>query len=444
MAAATHAEADEALSLSLPALRPRHLAAVTAGNALEFYDFLTYAYFAGQIGRTFFPSADPGASLLASLAAFGAGFMMRPVGALVIGRMGDRLGRKPAMLLTFALMGLSMIGLALIPSYRAIGVAAPLLAVLCRLAQGFALGGEVGPTTAFMIEAAAPGRRGVYVSLQSMSQQIAILASGLIGLALSSSMPDAMLDAWGWRLAFLAGGVIVPFGFMLRRDLPETLHATLHAAAAEPRPTGWRLRIGRIAGLGTLMLAGATIVTYVLAYLTTYASATLHMPTRTSFLPTVVGGLCAAIAAPAGGWLSDHYGRKRVMILPAAVLLAATIPAFQLIAALRTGTSLMLLAGALGALSALAFTPVLVALTEALPARIRSGGLGLIYAVAIAVFGGSTQWIIAWLTRASGSPLAPAWYMTGALALCLVGMLLTPETAPLPPRPGRRRADRGL
>ena len=129
-----------------PLVRGRHVAAVTMGNALEFYDFLTYAFFAAQIGRTFFPSADASASLLAALATFGAGFLMRPVGALVIGRIGDRAGRKPAMLLTFALMGVAMIGLVLTPGHSSIGIAAPILAIAFRLIQGFALGGEIGPT----------------------------------------------------------------------------------------------------------------------------------------------------------------------------------------------------------------------------------------------------------------------------------------------------------
>jgi MFS family permease len=156
----------------------------------------------------------------------------------------------------------------------------------------------------------------------------------------------------------------------------------------------------------------------------------------------VAGGLCAAVATPIGGWLSDRYGRRPVMILAAALLLGATLPAFRLMLAAPSAANLMLAAGGLGALSSLAFTPALAALTEALPAPIRSGALGLVYAVAIAVFGGTTQWMAAWLTRESGSALAPAWYMTGAVALCLAGMLLTPETAPLRRRP--RRADQAL
>ncbi|HXP64938.1 MAG TPA: MFS transporter, partial [Steroidobacteraceae bacterium] len=173
--------------------------AVALGNAVEFYDFVTYAFFAAQIGRAFFPSDTPGTSLLASLATFGAGFLTRPLGAFVLGRMGDRLGRKPAMLASFALIGVAVIGLPLIPTYASIGVLAPILAICFRLVQGFALGGEVGPSTAFMMEAAPPLRRGLYISLQATSADVAVMVAGLVGVGLASALSPAALDSWGWR-----------------------------------------------------------------------------------------------------------------------------------------------------------------------------------------------------------------------------------------------------
>src|SRR6476660_7425925 len=206
---------------SIPA---RYVAAVVAGNALEFYDFLTYAFFAVYIGRAFFPSSTPAGSLLASLATFGVGFVTRPIGSIVIGRMGDRVGRKPAMVLTFALMGVAITGLALTPPHSMIGVAAPILVIFFRMLQGFALGGEVGPTTAFLMEAAPPERRGFYTAFQSWTQHLAVLISGLVGYALANILNERQLQDYGWRIAFLIGSVIVPFGLMVRRNLPETLH----------------------------------------------------------------------------------------------------------------------------------------------------------------------------------------------------------------------------
>lgn len=228
-------------------LSGRHVAAVAIGNALEFYDFLTYSFFAIQIGRSFFPSANPTSSLLASLAAFGAGFLTRPVGAFVIGRLADRVGRKPAMFLSFGLMGLAMAGIGLTPSFATIGIWAPVLAIAFRLVQGFALGGEVGPSTAYLMEAAPLLRRGFYVAFQPASQQLAVLTAGLFGVGLSSALSDASLDSWGWRVAFLVGAIIVPFGLFLRNSLVETLvlETPAERAAAPPRrrastTPGWR------------------------------------------------------------------------------------------------------------------------------------------------------------------------------------------------------------
>src|SRR6185295_6261219 len=190
----------------------RQVLAVVAGNAIEFYDFVTYAFFAAQIGRTFFPSDTPGTSLLASLATFGAGFLTRPLGALVIGRYADRAGRKPAMLLSFWLMGIAVVGLPLVPSYASIGLAAPVLVIGFRLLQGFALGGEVGPNTAYLMEAAPTRHRGFYISMQATSADVAVMVAGLVGVLLANLLAPAQLDAWGWRLALLPGAIIVPFG----------------------------------------------------------------------------------------------------------------------------------------------------------------------------------------------------------------------------------------
>jgi len=416
------------------ALKARHVAAVTAGNALEFYDFLTYAFFAAQIGRTFFPSHDAAGSLLASLATFGAGFLMRPVGALTIGRLADRIGRKPAMLLSFALMGVAMLGLALTPSYRQIGLAAPVLAVGFRLIQGFALGGEIGPNTAYLIEAAPPHRRGLYVSFQYLSQDGSVLASGLVGYTLARLLSDAALDAWGWRVAFMLGAAIVPFGLLLRRELAETLPPRTPDTPSAA-PVAMPMGLARVATFGIVMLAGGTTVSYVLDYLTTYATATLHMPTSVGFLATVFLGLTAVVVDPIGGLLSDRFGRKRTMLIPWIVLLLITVPGFFVLSSLKSAAALIGLAIGLTVASSLATSSVLVSVTESIPARIRAGSLGLIYAFAISIFGGSTQFTVAWLTGVTHDPLAPAWYMSAFVAIALVAMIALPETAP-----GRARA----
>ncbi len=406
------------------------VAAVVCGNALEFYDFLTYAYFALQIGRSFFPSSNPNASLLASLATFGVGFGMRPVGAAVLGPLGDRIGRRPAMLLCFGLMGLGMTGLALTPPYAQIGVAAPVLAVVWRLIQGFALGGEVGPSTAFLAEVAGPTRRGLLISFQLGSQRLATLVAGLVGLVLANRLSGGALDAWGWRLAFLIGAAIIPFGLWLRSRLPETL---LPAGADETEEPGTRrgsaLALMGLAGF--VVLAGGTIASYVADYLTTYATHTLRMGSSVAFAAPAAGGLAGVLAAPIGGWLSDRLGRKPVMLGSWAVVLVGAIPMFVLLEHSRSLLALVALAGGLTAFGVMAITAVMAALSEGLPMRIRSGGLGLIYGLAIAAFGGSAQFVVAWLTDLTHDPLAPAWYLTAAVGLSLLAMLAMPETAPV-------------
>ena len=409
----------------------RQAAAIAVGNGLEFYDFVTYAFFAAQIGRTFFPSSTPGLSLLSSLATFGVGFLTRPLGAIVIGRFGDRAGRKPAMMLSLCLIGVAVTGLSLTPSYASIGTLAPVLVILFRLLQGFALGGEVGPSTAFLMEAAPPARRGLYVSLQATSADAATLVAGVVGVILASTLDAGQLDAWGWRVAQLLGVCIIPFAFVLRRTLNETLTAPAVADQGNIGGTAY----ARVFLLGLMMLSAATTNNYVLEYMTTYASSTLGMPAAISFGATAVIGASGLVCDTLGGWLSDRVGRKPVMIIPWVLLIVAIYPAFWVLERLRTGAALLTVSAVLNGIQTLSSATIIVAVTESLPKRVRSGSIALIYALAISVFGGSTQFLVAWIIHATGNPLAPAWYMLGAVAIGLIAMVRLPET-----RPARARA----
>jgi MHS family citrate/tricarballylate:H+ symporter-like MFS transporter len=422
----------------------KHVVAVFVGNGLEFYDFLTFSYFAVYIARTFYPNGSAASGLLATLATFGAGFLTRPIGAIVIGSMGDRIGRKPAMLVSFSLMGIAITGLALTPSYESIGVAAPVLVVLFRLLQGFALGGEVGPTTAFMAEAAPAHRRGLYLSMQFATQDTAVLVAGLIGTTLAALLTEQQLQVWGWRVAMLLGAVIVPFGLMLRRSLPETLHRADDASLAPDATTGALTVRAQVRPflplvvLGLMMLAAGTIASYTTGYMTTYALTTLKLTAAVSFGVIIVNGSISVIFEVTSGWLSDRFGRKLVMIVPAALLLVSILPCFWLIDQFRTVWVFYGAEAWMVMLAALCGVPVIVTITESLPKSIRSGAVATIYAFAISIFGGSTQFLITWLIDFTNDPLAPAYYWSVAAALGLVAMLLVKESAPVKRIDGER------
>ncbi|NUQ18398.1 MAG: MFS transporter [Sphingomonas sp.] len=408
-----------AATAARPALTRAQIASVAAGNALEFYDFVTYSFFAVQIGRSLFPG-DASQSLILSLATFGVGFVSRPLGGLIIGRMADRRGRKPAMILSFSLMGIGIAGLALTPSYAAIGAAASVTAVLFRLIQGFALGGEVGPNAAFLMEAAPPKRRGFYLSIHLATADTATLVAGIVGFSLSSLLSEAQLIAWGWRVAFLIGASIVPFGLALRRTLEETLPAE----AKEPPGPGSRHALLITAGAGMLILGAGTISNYTLDYLTTYAQDTLKMAVRPAFGATIMLGLVSALSDLGTGWLVDRYGPKRVLVGPWIALILLAVPTFYVLAALRSPTALFGATALLTLLHIFGSSAAILLFILALPARVRAGSLSLVYALAIAIFGGSTQLMEKLLIHWTGSPVAPGWYMVAAVAAGLTGALL--------------------
>lgn len=415
----------------------RHVMAVFIGNGLEFYDFLTFSYFSVYIARTFYPEQSGAAGLLATLATFGAGFITRPIGAIVIGRMGDRIGRKPAMLISFSLMGVAIAGLALTPSFHLIGYAGPALVLMFRLIQGFALGGEVGPTTAYMAEAAPPHRRGLYLSMQFATQDGASLVAGCVGVGLAYALSDLQLQEWGWRAAMLLGACIVPFGLWLRRSLPETLHKADDAALAPDATTGALTMMQRarphlaIIVLGLMMLTAGTIGAYTIGYMTTYALDTLHLSAAIAFGVTIINGGFSMSFEALSGWLSDKFGRKPVMIVPGALLILSIFPCFWVIEHFRNVYALYGAETVMVVFAAVSSVPVIVTITEQLPASIRSGAVATIYAFAISIFGGSTQFAIKGLITLTGDPMAPAYYWTGAGIIGLVAMFLVKESAPV-------------
>jgi MFS family permease len=332
------------------------------------------------------------------------------------------------MMFSFTLMGVSILGLALTPSYAAIGPAAPLLVLFWRLCQGFALGGEVGPTTAFLVEAAPPAKRGLYGAWQGGSQNLANMVGGLVGVTLAATAGAASLDAWGWRAAFLLGTVVLPFGLILRRALPETLHRPEARGPTHP-DAATLIASAPVLLRGLALIAASTVATYVFSYITTFAFKTLHMSAGVSLGATVVSGSCGLAGGLIGGVLSDRLGRRPMMIWPRVAFLLITWPAFHLLVRNHDAVTLLGATAVITFTSALSTASVFVSISESLRKEVRVLGMGAVYATAVAVFGGSTQPIIASLIKYTGDPLAPAWYMMAFTAIGLIASILTRETA---------------
>ncbi len=368
-----------------------------------------------------------------SLATFEAGFATRPLGAFVIGNYADRVGRRPAMILCFVLIGCAMVGMAVTPTYATIGIAAPILAVLARLLQGFSLGGEIGSNTAYLMEVAPAQKRGFTVSLQSATQCLAVLIGGLVGALLTAVLPPAALDAYGWRIAFLVGAAAVPFGLWLRTNLPETLDEPEQITAA-PVTSASRLRLAytyrRLMILALVVMASIFITNYVLVYVVTYAQATLHLPARAGFIAESIGTALAIPIAIWSGWLSDKYGRRPLNLWGNLILLLMIYPVFAWVVATRSPLALIVGMTSLNAGASILQGSFYASMVESLPKSIRSSGFGTLYSLSVATFGGTTQLVVTWLIHITGSPMAPAWYLMGAVFVSQIALMMMAESAP--------------
>ena len=413
-----------------PPLQRKAVAAVILGNALEFYDFTTYAFFAEPIGEAFFPSKDPVQSLLASLALFGIGYVMRPIGGIVIGAFADRAGRKPAMLITIALMAIGMLMLALTPSYATIGVWAQVLVIAGRLIQGLALGGEVGPSTAYLLEAAPPAHRGFIASWQIASQGCAALFAGIFATLLALIVGGEAMSSWGWRVMFLLGISVVPVGLVIRSHLPETAGESDAEAPASALDVVRRLLRdhGRLLGLTFVVIAASTVSNSVGTNMPVYAKSTLGLTETVSTAVPIALGV-ASIAFPLlGGWLADRVGRRPIMVWPRAAIVVLVVPTFYWLAHYPTAVAVYLVTFLMSALSSINAAAIIVGIPESLPRAVRSAGLSIVYALAVSIFGGSTNYVVNKLIAVSGDRLAPAYYLAAFSILGTVAAMLMPET----------------
>ena len=398
----------------MAASRRKQVFAAVIGNALEWYDFVVFGFLTVIISRLFFPEDSPLLALLKTTATFGVGFVMRPIGGIVLGLYADRHGRKAAMQLIMGLMTLALLIIATAPTYAAIGIGAPILMVVARLLQGFATGGEFAIATAFLVEIAPPGKRGLYGSLQQLGLTAAALGGAGAGLLVTTLLSPEDLDAWGWRIPFVLGLLIGPVALYIRRHMEETEEFTRARAAPGPSlPLMTLLHQNLRAVLTTfgLIICG-TITSYViLIYIPTFAQQQLGIALADAFKVQVVALICLSAMVPVFGAISDRVGRRPVLMTGCVVLFAALYPMFARTHAAPGLGNLLLMQVVLASLLGIFYGAVSTAVAEQFDARVRSSGLSLAYNLAVMIFGGFAPFFVTWLIEATGDPLAPAYYV---------------------------------
>ena len=412
-------------ALAPPAVRARPtltrvIVAASLGNAIEWFDFLVYGYFAVTISRVFFPSTNETVSLLATLGTFSVSFLVRPIGAILIGAYTDRAGRKAGLTLSILLMVIGTTMTAVMPGYATIGLAAPILILVARLLQGFSVGGEFGSAVTFLAEQTA-SRNGFVASWQWASTGVTgLLASGF-GLVLTSTLSPEQLVEWGWRVPFLFGILVGPVGHYIRRRLDET------PEFVEIKPTRTPVRdVLREHPIECLLAMGAAIISnssaYIILYIPTYAMKELHLPQATGFTATLVGAVILGIASPFAGHFSDKFGRSGILTGTAWLFLLTTYPIFYLMVAYPSLATAIFAAGWLSLVKA-GYSGVLPSqLAELFPTAIRGIGVSLSFAVAVTIFGGFTPFVATWLIAMTGNSLSPSFYIMFTAALSIIAL----------------------
>jgi MFS family permease len=406
---------------------------VSSGNFLEMYDFMVFGYYATAIGNAFFPSGNPFISLMLSLMTFGAGFLMRPLGAIVLGAYTDRRGRRAGLILTLGLMSVGIVSIACMPGYATIGLVAPLLVLIGRLLQGFSAGMELGGVSVYLSEIATPGHKGFYVSWQSASQQVAVMFAALVGVMLSYVLPPQKMMLWGWRIPLLLGCAILPFLFRLRRSLQETDEFI----ARKRRPSTAEILRSltanwRIVFIGTMMATMTTVSFYMItAYTPTFGNSVLHLASMQSLLVTLCVGASNLFWLPIMGSVSDKVGRRPLLVVCTILMLVTAYPTMLWLVREPSFSRLLTVELWLSFIYGSYNGAMVVFLTEIMPVSVRTTGFALAYSLATAIFGGFTPAISTYLIHVTGNRAVPGVWLSLAASCGLVASLLArPNQAP--------------
>lgn len=403
-----------------PALS-RVVIAATIGNVLEWFDFLVYGFFAVTIAQVFFPVRNPTISLLLTFGAFGLSYVVRPLGAVIVGTYTDRAGRRAGLTLSIGLMMVGTLLMLVTPGYATIGLAAPIIITLARLLQGFSVGGEFGSAVAFLVEHAGD-RRGYSASWQWASTGIISIIVSIFGVVLTTTLTHEQLVDWGWRMPYIFGLLVGPAGLYIRSRMTETPEF-LEAKRPATMPIAQLLRDHP---LPVLLALGASIISnssyYLLLYIPTYGVKTLHLPAYTGFVATLVGGIILAIFSVVAGHWSDKTPRTRIMLLTGVLFLVTSYPAFWLMVSYPTLTSCVLAVGWLNLVKA-GYSGVLPSLlSEQFPVETRAVGIAFSYSVSVTIFGGFAPFVATWLIKQTGDSLAPSYYLMATAVLSIAAL----------------------
>lgn len=390
------------------------------------YDFQIFGYYATAIGLAFFPGNSEFASLMFTLATFGAGFLMRPLGAIVLGAYIDHHGRRAGLLLTLSLMAVGTLSIACLPGYATLGLIAPLLVLAGRLVQGFSAGVELGGVSVYLSEIATPGRKGFFVSWQSASQQVAVMFAAVLGIALAAAFSADQMTRWGWRIPLLAGCALLPILFVLRRSLEETddfLSRPRHPTASEifrSVAANWRLIV-----LGTMMATMTTVCFYlVTTYTPTFGTRELHLGSTGTLVVTLCVGACNFIVLPFSGSLSDRIGRPPILIACTIAALVTAYPAMWWLVSAPSFARLMIVELWFAFFYASYNGAMAVFLTEIMPVEMRISGFSVAYSLATAIFGGFTPLICTWLIKVTGNRAMPGAWLSMAAVIGLAAAVV--------------------
>ena len=412
----------------------RAILAASVGNALEWYDFSVYAFFAIYISRNVFVDTGGAAALINAFLIYGVAFVARPVGAVVLGAYADRSGRRAALTLSLILMAAGSLCIAVAPPYAVIGIGAPLLILCGRLLQGLSAGGEIGGAVSFLVEHAPPERRGAYAAWLQSSMGVSNILGALTGTTLTAILTPEQLASWGWRVPFILGLSVAPVGLWLRATLEET-PAFEHEGADRPKHLLTSLRdvfVERPAALA--IAAGVSIVWVVsvytlLLYMPTYVQRTLGFSPSAAFTASMVGNIAMVLGCIFAGRISDRIGRLLTVRIGTVLLLVTTYPVLAWVVSAKTVTALFIGQTLFCAMVSVFTGSVPAVLAALFPARLRSTGVSLTYNFAAVVFGGFAPAVLTFLTETTHNTMAPAFYVVAAATVSLIALAFVPRGA---------------